>query len=265
MDAQDIILSGILELYAAGLTTPEENLQVQQYLQQYPEVAAELAAIEASIESYAGGMELKPDAAVKEKIFTQINKDDDSSAKVIPLNTASAKPVSVNSFWKNVAAAAILLLLASGVLNLVFYNKNTQINDELQQSRATASELEAKNKEMDGYLEMVRSKYSTPVSVAGLKEPAAGAKVFWMKNSGEVYVDPSNLPAAPQGKQYELWAIVDGKPVNAGIIITTKQGNRYQIQKMKSFGAVQAFAVSVEKENPLPAAAPTEVYAMGKM
>jgi hypothetical protein len=55
------------------------------------------------------------------------------------------------------------------------------------------------------------------------------------------YVDPSSLPSAPKGKQYELWAIVDGQPVNAGIIITTKKGDRYSIQKMKTFGKVDAF------------------------
>lgn len=266
MNANDIILSGILEMYAAGLTTPEENLQVQEYVRQYPEVAAELAAIEASIESYATGMQLQPDASVKAKVFARINEE--GSAKVIPINNASAQVVPISSGWKTAAAAAVLLLIASSVFNFFQFQKNNEINKQLAQSQATASDLEAKNTEMSNYLEMVRSKYSTPVQLAGLKETSAEAKVFWMKNNGDVYFDPTHMPAAPQGKQYELWAIIDGKPVNAGIIITTKSGKQYSIQKMKAFAGdikIQAFAISVEPENTTPAAAPTEVYAAGNM
>ena len=255
-------------MYAAGLTTPEENLQVQEYVRQYPEVAAELAAIEAGIESYATGMELQPDASVKEKVFARINEKDESSAKVIPINNASAQVVPISSGWKTAAAAAILLLIGSSVFNFFQYKKNDEISRQLQESQATASDLQAKNAEMDKYLEMVRSKYSTPVQLAGLKETSAEAKVFWMKDNGDVYFDPTNLPAAPQGKQYELWAIVDGKPVNAGIILTTKSGKQYNIQKMKAFAGdikIQAFAISVEPESTTPAVAPTEVYAAGNM
>jgi hypothetical protein len=50
------------------------------------------------------------------------------------------------------------------------------------------------------------------------------------------------LPAPALGKQYQLWAIVDGKPVDAGIISLQKE--IYKIQKMKSFGSAQAFAIT---------------------
>ena len=85
-----------------------------------------------------------------------------------------------------------------------------------------------------------------------------------MKNTGEVYIDPSNLPEAPSGKQYQLWAIVDGKPVDGGLIISTKKGDKYQIQKMKTFGKAEAFAVTLETTggNPTPKG---DMYVMGKM
>jgi anti-sigma-K factor RskA len=85
-----------------------------------------------------------------------------------------------------------------------------------------------------------------------------------MKNTGEVYIDPSNLPEAPAGKQYQLWAIVDGKPVDGGMIITTKKDNKYRIQKMKTFGKAEAFAVTLETEggNPTPKG---DMYVLGKM
>jgi hypothetical protein len=49
------------------------------------------------------------------------------------------------------------------------------------------------------------------------------------------------LPVAPEGKQYQLWAIVDGKPVDAGLL-----DNPETFEKMKSLGNAQAFAISLE-------------------
>lgn len=271
MEVKDIISSGLLELYAAGLASQEEAAQVLQWSQQHPEVADELAQIEASLATYAQAGGEQPAASVKEKVFEIINEKEEG--KVVSLTNVNenqnAKVVSISSIWKNIAAATIVLLIGSAIFNLIQFNKNAEVNKQLQESKQLASNLQQQNKAMDDYLEKVRSKYSTPVSLAGLTVSDASAKVFWMKDNGDVYVDPSNLPALEKGKQYELWAIIEGAPapVNAGIIITTKEGNTFSIQKMKNFAnaKVQAFAVSVEKESTTPAVSPTAVYALGKM
>jgi anti-sigma-K factor RskA len=94
--------------------------------------------------------------------------------------------------------------------------------------------------------------------------PDAAAKIFWMENTGEVYIDPSNLPQTPNGMQYQLWAIVDGKPVDGGMILTSKKGDKYRIQKMKTFGKAEAFAVTLETQagNTTPKG---PMFVMGKM
>lgn len=267
MNAKEIISSGLLELYAAGLTSPEETLLVQQCVQQYPEVAEELNAIEQSIESFAQAQSKSAGDSVKEKIFAQINEESKRSdgGKVISMNEVGRN--SSTSWWKYLAAASVVLLIGSSILNFNLYKRNTTLAKDLQTTKESVASLESQQKEMDQYIEAVRNRYSTTVSLSGINAETAdaAAKVFWTKNTGEVYVDASLLPAAPKGKQYELWAIIDGKPVNAGIILTTSTGKEYKIQKMKSFGNVQAFAVSIESENITPAETPTEVYVVGKL
>lgn len=272
MEVNDIISSGLLELYAAGLASQEEAAQVQQWVQQYPEVADELAAIEASLAMYAQANAVQPGASVKARVFDRIN--DGEKAKVVPLAAMADGPlkvVKVSAAWKNVAAAAIILLIGSTVFNVVQYNRSAVVNNELVQTRQQAAalaqekkQLEEQRNEMNSYVETARNKYSQSVSVTGLNAADSSAKVFWMKNTGDVFVDPSNLPALAPDKQYELWAIVDGAPVNAGIIITTGKGT-YRVQQMKGFGTikVQAFAVSVEPKSATPAEKPTVVYAVG--
>lgn len=249
MEAKDIISSGILELYAAGLATEEEAKQVSQYRALYPEVAAELAQIEAGVELYAKAHGVQPDPSVKEKILSRIDSIDEVKMTNPAIDNATNEAVkAVNiGYWKFATAASVALLIGSVALNMVMYNKNTGTSKNLEQTQQELASLKEENKIMSGDMEVVQSKYSQPVALHGLEAaPDAAAKIFWMANTGEVYIDPSNLPDAPAGKQYQLWAIVDGKPVDAGMILTSKKGDKYRIQKMKTFGKAEAFAVTLE-------------------
>ena len=163
------------------------------------------------------------------------------------------------------AAASIILLMGSLMLNVMFYGKYDTASKKLDETQQQLADATQSNDSMKTDMGIVHNKYSMPVALHDMDSTSdATAKVFWMKNTGDVYVDPSNLPDVPQGKQYQLWAIVDGKPVDAGMIITSKAGTKYRIQKMKAtFGAAQAFAISLEKEGGNPT--PTKVVAMGKL
>ena len=98
---------------------------------------------------------------------------------------------------------------------------------------------------MDSAIDIMGDMHATQVVAKSVDTTAdMGARIYWMKNTHEVYVDPANLPKAPEGKQYEFWAIVEGAPVNGGVITTEINGKKVHVQKMKSFGKVQAFASS---------------------
>ena len=71
------------------------------------------------------------------------------------------------------------------------------------------------------------------------------------------------MPAAPTGKQYQLWAIVDGSPVDAGMITTDK--GSYSIQKMKSFGKADAFAITLEKTGGSPTPTMSEMVVISEL
>jgi anti-sigma-K factor RskA len=268
LEPKDIISSGILDLYASGLATGEEVKQVEHYAAVYPEVAAELAQIEAGMELYARAHGRQPDPSVKEKIFSRIDSLEEvkTAIPVVDYPTdKSAKVVSILHHWKFATAASVALLLGSIALNMEMYNKNIGAVKTLEQTQQQLTGLQEVNKVMAKDMEVVQSRYSQPVALHGLEAaPDAAAKIFWMANTGEVYVDPSNLPAAPAGKQYQLWGIVDGKPVDGGMILTSKKGDKYRIQKMKTFGKAEAFAITLEDNggNPTPKG---PMYVMGKM
>ena len=262
MDIQDIISSGLLELYAAGLTSNEESAQVQAWVKQYPEVAAELKAIELGLENYAQANAVAPAAGVKDKLFAQINTSVTSAngndfAKPAPV-------VAIKNYWKWAVAASVILLIGSAAMNFIYFNKFTTANNNLQQAQQKLSLADQQMTDMSKDMEVVHSPHSMPVSLKGQEVmPDATAKIFWMQNTKEVMVDASNLPDAPSGMQYQFWAIVDGKPVDGGLIITNDKGKKFRMQKMKSFGRAEFFAISLEKEGGSPA--PTKVVSMGKI
>lgn len=271
METKDIISSGLLELYATGLASEQESKQVLQLAEQYPEVAKELQEIFSGMDVYIRTNKLQPSTLVKEKIFARINEPGTEKAIVVPIGNTIAAIRSTKkttaAFWKYTAAASIILLAGSVVLNMFLFIQNQNIQIALQSNYEATLALQEKASIMETDLQVLQSKYSQPVTLNGLESaPDAAAKIFWMKNTGEVFIDPSNLPEAPKGKQYQVWAIVDGKPVDAGIILTSKKGEKYRIQKMKSFGRAEAFAVSLETESELPNDAPKgPIMVMGKM
>jgi hypothetical protein len=249
-----------------GLTSAAETAEVVQWAQQYPEVAAEIEAIQSGLEGYARAHAIAPRPSVKEKIFESIN--DKKAAPVVQLKTAdnaSAKNYSISPVWKYAAAAGIILLIGSVISNIVFYNKYKTTDTELASIQTELQQQKALAESMHNDMGVMTNKNAMPVSLMPMPDvPDAAARIYWMQNTKEVYIDPSNLPQAPAGKQYQFWAIVDGKPVNGGIITTEVNGKIVHVQKMKSFGSAQAFAVSLEDAGP-EKPVPTKVMVMGKL
>lgn len=264
MNAQEIISSGLLELYAAGAASVEEMQQVEAWVKQYPEVAAELNAIELGLESYAQANAVTPGANVKNKIFDAINAAPPVFETNKEHNRPAAKVVPVTNYWKWVAAASVVLLIGSAVMNMIYFNKYDTASNDLKNAQQQLAKAEQKNTETKPWYDAFNDPNSTAVSLDETgAAPGAKAKIFWIKNSGDVIVDASNLPDPPAGMQYQFWGIVDSKPVDGGLIITTDKGKKFRMQKMKSFGRAEAFAISLEKEGGNPT--PTKVVSLGKI
>ncbi|RPD48566.1 anti-sigma factor [Hymenobacter sediminis] len=149
-------------------------------------------------------------------------------------------------------AASVALLVLSALGNFLLYNrlKETEANLEVaqtEQSRYAATQKAALN-ERDEQLRVLRNEAFRAVELKGTpKSPNALARVYYNQQTKAVYVDVRNLPAPPAGKQYQLWALDNGKPVDAGVLATaTAAGD--SIQQMKDIASAQAFAMTVEDE-----------------
>jgi anti-sigma-K factor RskA len=87
------------------------------------------------------------------------------------------------------------------------------------------------------------------------------ATVFWDKRSKDVYLMPNKLPAPSAGKQYQLWALINGKPVDAGVI----DGNCTGLCKMKNIPNAQGFAITLENQGGSPVPTLTQLIVAGNV
>ncbi|MDE3212504.1 MAG: anti-sigma factor [Bacteroidota bacterium] len=257
----------MLELYALGMTQGEDTRVVEDGLLAYPELRQELLAIEGALEKYAMDHSVTPSEGIKGEIFHAIFPEKSPVQPPVgklPQEFVKKPLYRIPFYWKVTAAASIVLLLGSLVMTYHYYSRYRTINSAYNTAMAAMAKDQTANKAMKRDLSVMGDKNAVPVVLKGTPHaPEALAKIYWMKNTGEVYVDPSNLPAPPPGKQYQLWAIVDGKPENGGMI-QTKDGI-YHIQKMKSFGHAEAFAITMEKAGGSPTPTMDEMFVMAKI
>ncbi len=73
---------------------------------------------------------------------------------------------------------------------------------------------------------------------------AARARVYLSPTRG-LFMAAENLPALPDGRVYQLWTIVGGRPISAGIFEREADGGAHLIGSAPP-GAPEALAVTVE-------------------
>jgi anti-sigma-K factor RskA len=98
--------------------------------------------------------------------------------------------------------------------------------------------------------------------VATSPAPKSLATVYWNTESKEVYLLLNRLPAPVSNKQYQLWAIVNGHPVDAGII---EMESGVFFVKLKTIPKAEAFAITLEKKGGSSTPTMEAMYVMGKV
>jgi anti-sigma-K factor RskA len=243
VNIKEYISSGILDAYALGELTDSERATVEKNLALHPELRDELRLIEEAQEKLLMQAGIQPRAEVKQKILDAIEA-----------RSPQGKVVSM-SFWKLAAAASVTLALVASYLAFNYHSKWKQSEANLI---ALNQRIEQRALEVKQHLDKIENEVRimghpdfhrvvmmppTPTS------PGAMASVYWNEKSNEVYLGIQNLRELSRENQYQLWAMIDGKPVDAGVFDANVDG----LIKMKEIpkGAT-AFAVTIEPRGGMP-------------
>ncbi|AYA36608.1 anti-sigma factor [Hymenobacter oligotrophus] len=298
MNIEEYIESGQLELYVLHQLAPAEAAEVEQLAAQHPAIRAELSHIELALGAYAEAHAVAPPAGMRERVlggWQQAIRQEPTvappaaqptmtvssapqepayrpaSATNEPVMRTMPAPESGRGYRWLAAAAAVLLLLSAGT-NWLFYNRWQEAQSQLviaqsEQARyaAATQAVEKRLATRTNELAMLRDEtYRTVVMTGTQIAPGARARVHFNPATKAVYVDVNNLPPAPEGKQYQLWALDKGKPVDAGMLaLHTAAGD--SLQRMKDIVNAQAFAVTLEPAGGRPEPTLAALTVMGQM
>ena len=278
MDIRGFITSGILELYVNGLASPEEVKEVEDLAAQHPEIQQEIDAIREVMEQYVLSHQVQPPAGLKAKVMQLTSGAAPQPAKAMPSQAQTpARPMDDNLKTRNnnsstVAAWLLALgMFVAGAAAWLFFDQNKKIQQELDLTQAEFSqfktdceERQKRNETLNEQFIAIRHQATRPVQMKGTKlAEDAVAVVYWNNVRRTSYLDVVNLPVPPAGKQYQLWAIVDGKPADMGVFEVKIDSN--DLQSVPFVEKAQAFAVTLEPEG--GSANPTldQMYVVGNV
>jgi anti-sigma-K factor RskA len=252
-DIKAYIETGILELYVLGDVTPDEKLQVEAMAQKHPAIKAELAEIERSMELYARENEVEPAENVRSRVLGSIltNFGDDNNfpgkSRRTVSNIITLPERKQINFYKYAFAASLALLIASTVALVSVYSRLQESNGQLVALQLQNQHFTNRVNLMDKELSVFRDPSFKLLKLQGTaKTPTMAVTLAFSPVRKKVMLDMRNikLPQNDKDHQYQLWALVGGKPVDLGVF--DSRADSAGMKEMKSIALADAFAVTLE-------------------
>lgn len=212
---QSFLKSGLIERYVLGETTNLEDLKVENFLAKYDEARAEYEKAQNSLEILCKARAVEAPEDAFEKIMDRLEAEED----VIDLRTQRS-----HTPWYAIAASIVALLFA-GYSYLLFQqnqallHENDVVVDEIFDLR---NDIADNNARLDDVMKqfMKLNNPDTEKYVLKGNDRAKNLKTVAYINPVEKtsMVDVVSLPQLPEEQYYQMWAELQDRMVNLGIL-----------------------------------------------
>ncbi|MES2733161.1 MAG: anti-sigma factor [Bacteroidota bacterium] len=266
MNIQEYILSGVVELYVAGALCEEDARELESLALLHPELKQEIEQVEIALEAYAMANQLQPDASLKGKIFASIHQQpameavvtsvesnvrlmEEEAPSAVTDNSHTQAPIQLNSRYNWLAiAASVALLLASTGIGFRFYQQNQSLQSEIATLKTDTQKQQQLVRSIltdpDNQMLVLKGSDKLPFKI-----PQAEVKIFWNARTQQVNLSVSKLPALGEDEQYQLWALKDDKPIDAGVF---DANGKDLIKVLKTIASADKWAVTIEPKGGSP-------------
>jgi anti-sigma-K factor RskA len=272
VNIKDYISSGIVESYVFGLADEADRAEFERQCQAHPEVTAARDAFEAELEQFALANATAAPAGLRERVLASTAAPTTGYVSTEEVPVVRMAPA--RSGARYLAAASVILFIGSAILNIYYYNKFRESSSAYNRLLAQQTDLVQNNNNLqtrlnasENTIAMLTDPNMKEIKMAGNAVPAQGspdsssmAMIYWDTRSKDVYLMVHHLPQPSSDKQYQLWAIVNGQPVDAGVF---DMKDTTGMMKMKNVPEAQLFAVTLEQKggSPVPKG---PMYVLGK-
>ncbi len=254
MDINSYISSGIVEMYVMGLCSQEEHADVEMLRAQYPDLDYAIREFELSLENELQKTAIDVPEAVDEKILAFFNPPASATDNFTLQPTRDR-----GRSWVAYAIAAVSTALL-GISLFTIY--------KLQVSLKKSELLVSANKPVTtlppGDFKILNDPGITPVAMYGVGSHAiCRCTMFWDKKTGKVYIILHHLPLSSDKSDYQLWAYVNGQPVNIGVINDAIRGRFIEMGNVPA--GANSFSITLEKAGVVTTPTNEEMYLQGRI
>lgn len=208
--------SNLLNKYLVGETSNEETKEVEYYINNFPEAAKAYEKLQYNLELIAKAGAVDVPKNVLSNILKEL--DEPNNTKVIQLVQQKKTP------WYSIAASAAAILFA--VTSFMLYQKNQNLSnennvvvDEIFDLRSDIENNNAKLDELSRELNKLNDPDARKYVING-NDRAKDLKTVAYINPVEKtsMIDVITLPQLPKDQHYEIWAELQDRMVNLGIL-----------------------------------------------
>jgi anti-sigma-K factor RskA len=261
------------------MASDEEAHELELLCDQYTELKAAVLSYQIDMERYVNMHAIEPPEGMKDQIWSALQTEDSGATQDSSANARVGKTVVFestkdmkkgSSFNGLMAAAALVIIIASVGMNMYLWNKTQKTDQEVAALRSNQQKVLDANKnyqeqlaQSSNNIDLLLDPTVKSLVLAGVPgHTELNAVLLWNTKSKEVYLSLKDMPPPPSGKQYQLWAIVDGKPVDAGIYALNTSD---AMQKMKVIPSAQMFAITIENAGGSPTPTLQQMVVAGKV
>lgn len=280
MDINEYIASGIIESFVLGSVSDQERREVECLSSIYPEIREEIIRYQKAIETVASESAIPTSEETKKRVlsavYEEIDKDSKPNNDEAPIIEVNFSQKTSSTFrWKYLAAACFVLFLIATTVFLRSNRENSRMANELQEIENRYA-LENKHLQEELY-QLSDENYDLNWRMAILSNPetkyiplngtdlssSSKVSVYWDASAEKLLLKVNELPEAPENLQYQFWAIVDGTPVDMGMLPVDFKSNEFYY--LNNVSEASAFAITLEELGGKPTPNLEQLYVIGNV
>lgn len=248
MDKEKFLKSGLLEQYVLGLTDEKDSEEVERYAEAFPEIKAEIESMRKAMDDYARQYAVMSPKELKARVTKDIDEPEAGSRRSDP---SGKQPASTEgSRWPTWLARGTMALLV--ILSLSFYQskvaagrKYEALSREYRNFQHDCSRQQAELEQLLEVYAFMNHEQTIPIRLesTGLI-PEAEAIAYFNAQQKKVFINPTHLPVPPEGKTYQMWADVEGRMIDMGLI----DGYSKKLQPMAFVEGAESLNITLEPE-----------------
>lgn len=215
VDKDAFLKTDLLERYLTGLTNSQENLEVERYINTFPEVKEAYNKLENKLELVAFANAEEAPNYLLDNILESLDEK--------PVITLKQKP---KKSWFNFGIAASVAALIFAGSSVYFYfqnqdllNENQTIVEELYDLRGDINENNLKLNALAEQFSQLNNPETEKYILKGNRRAKNLKTVAYINPKEKTsMIDVVSLPTLPENQEYQIWAELQDKQVNLGIL-----------------------------------------------